>query len=297
MEFKEFREKAEKALKEDKEMAGFNIELRPCEKLNGQSYDALVVCEKDSCVGVSINLNRMYECFDHEFTDDCISYIKEYACEGLAAAPVGATDLLDSYDAIKGKLILELISLDRNLEMLSGIPYIKTEDLALIARIAIGENSEGFSSAVVTNDMLKTFEISKEELFKDAFKAASLNAPAKLQSMASVIREITGMDETEIPESSTELMVLSNGTKNFGASALLYPGMLEMVSEKVGGNFVVLPSSIHEVIILGDPGFGGYEDLASMVREINANEVAESDKLTDSVYLYEAAKHELKRVC
>jgi hypothetical protein len=66
---------------------------------------------------------------------------------------------------------------------------------------------------------------------------------------------------------------------------MFYPGVMDEIGEKLGGNFFVLPSSLHEIIVVPNDGNMEYKALLAMVTEINATEVDKQDKLTDQVYL------------
>ena len=74
-----------------------------------------------------------------------------------------------------------------------------------------------------------------------------------------------------------------------GAGVLAYENFMEKASERVGGeSFFILPSSIHELLIVPDNGIMDLRHLESMVREVNATTVDPSEKLTDNVYHYDA---------
>ena len=72
-----------------------------------------------------------------------------------------------------------------------------------------------------------------------------------------------------------------------GASVILYPDVLRMAAKKLGGDLLVLPSSIHEVILVRHENIGEYDKIAEFVKEINQKEVLSEDVLSDSVYRYE----------
>ena len=90
-------------------------------------------------------------------------------------------------------------------------------------------------------------------------------------------------------------MILTNEQALFGAGSLFYPGLLDDIASQVGGNFFVLPSSVHETIILSDDGMTDRKALESMVQEINEMVVAPEDKLSDYVYHYDAKDHVLEK--
>ena len=90
------------------------------------------------------------------------------------------------------------------------------------------------------------------------------------------------------------LYVLTNQIRSFGASVILYDGCLEMIGKYLGDNYFVLPSSIHEVIIMPEKKapWGGV-GLSEMVQEINRTQVDDEDVLSDYAYYYDCEKKKL----
>ena len=85
-----------------------------------------------------------------------------------------------------------------------------------------------------------------------------------------------------------KIFVATVPDKVHGAGVLAYQNFMDQAAERAGGDFYILPSSIHEVLIVPDNGEMGLKDLEAMVKEVNATQVAPADKLTDSVYHYDS---------
>ena len=82
------------------------------------------------------------------------------------------------------------------------------------------------------------------------------------------------------------MYILTNIYKVNGASMLLDSDMMQKVMEEVGSDFFILPSSIHEVLIVpADSGMKS-SDLETMVREVNDTEVSDTEILSYHVYRY-----------
>lgn len=81
-----------------------------------------------------------------------------------------------------------------------------------------------------------------------------------------------------------------------GASVILYDGFLKFIAERLGKNFYILPSSIHECIVVPKESKIEKEMLLDMVVEVNCFEVSRQDKLTDGVYYYDAKADEFHLV-
>jgi len=91
------------------------------------------------------------------------------------------------------------------------------------------------------------------------------------------------------------MYVLSNADKLNGAAAILDSKTMEDISEKLGGDFIVLPSSIHEVIVLPVNEDMDRQTLEAMVQDVNAGQVAPEERLSDHVYMYDSQAKELVR--
>ena len=102
--------------------------------------------------------------------------------------------------------------------------------------------------------------------------------------------------ETYIRKDETGMYVLSNFSRLYGAGVILYDGVLENCAKVLGGSFYILPSSVHEVIIVPDEGQMTKENLEAMVREVNATQVEEQELLSDYVYYYSISEGAVQRL-
>ncbi len=110
--------------------------------------------------------------------------------------------------------------------------------------------------------------------------------------MNDVMRELMGdMADMMIPDEQAPIWVASVEGGQHGASALQYPDFLEQAAETLGGDFFVLPSSIHECLFVPDDGSMQLEYLEQMVRDVNETQVAPADRLSDNVYHYDSEAH------
>ncbi|MBR3244373.1 MAG: hypothetical protein IKF90_17060, partial [Parasporobacterium sp.] len=174
------------------------------------------------------------------------------------------------------------------------------DDLAITYHVMLGENNGTVVSAPVTNDLLKHYGISVEQLHEDALKSSEQVMQPTIHPMSDLLSSMTiyggqGISQTEGFDAQLEsisfdgpnMTVLSNKMTMFGAAAIAYDGMLDKIAEKAGTDLIVIPSSLHEVIILPDNGIFDYKDLENMVQEVNRYEVRPEDKLSDHLYHYD----------
>ena len=82
------------------------------------------------------------------------------------------------------------------------------------------------------------------------------------------------------------MYILSNTLRSYGAACIAYPHILEMIGEILQRDYYVLPSSVHEVVIVPYSSGLDIRELDEMVREINVTQVAEEEVLSSHAYLY-----------
>ena len=180
--------------------------------------------------------------------------------------------------------------------MLEKVPHQNMEDMAIVYRFVLDSNDEGRATILVTNQLLETMGVTPEQLHADAMENAPELKPAVIKGMSEVMAEMMGMSPEELAmmgmptdPADEQMFVATVPDKVHGAGIIAYQDFMDQASERIGGgDFFVLPSSIHEILIVPDNGKMSLGDLEAMVREVNATQVAPEDKLTDSVYHYDS---------
>ena len=222
----------------------------------------------------------------------------ETAATHLEDMPVVDVAQLTDYEQMKGKLAIEVVSLEANADMLSKIPHQEMEDMAVVYRFVLGSDAEGRSSILVTNNLIENMGVTPEQLHADAIANAPEIRPAEIKGMSQVMMEMMGPEQFELMGMpmvtdlrDEQMIVASVPDKTGGAGVIAYPNFMEDVAAQVGGDFFILPSSIHEVLVVPDNGAMNLGDLEAMVREVNATQVAPNERLTDNVYHYDSKDH------
>ncbi|WP_036611690.1 DUF5688 family protein [Oribacterium sp. P6A1] len=294
MDFNEFKETFKEDLKNKLSELGINAALSEhhIDKLN-QSYEAISATPEGSHIGVNVNLDSIFQSYINGSDYSTVVNNASKAIEaGLNNIPVIDMDNLTNYDVMKDKLTMEVISAERNADMLKNVPHENMEDMAVVYKFILESNGEERSSILVTNNLMNQFGITHEKLHEDAMTNAPEIRPSEIRGMSEVMSSMMGQGMfPEIPPEEEQMFVAGVSDNIHGAGVIAYPNFFEQAAEKLGGDYYILPSSIHEILLVKDNGQMNAADLETMVREVNATQVAPEEQLTNHVYHYDSKEH------
>ena len=297
--YNEFKKEVEAVVKDylPDEYKDAKVSIAEVSKI-GMTYDSLTVRPEGQMAAPAANLNAFFEDYQNGKSFDEVMDDIADVLQTKAPAHLQNMSWLMDYDQIKDHLFMRVSNAKKNEDLIKSAPHQSIDDLVITAHIAVDQGSNGMASTIVNNDLLEHYGVSEKVLFDDAMKSAPKILPVKIDTMFNVISGMfpSAMDD-EIPTEDSfpgkDMIIVSNNTNMNGAAALFYPGVMEQLAEKLGGNYVVLPSSIHEVIIIPDKG--DYSALEAMVADINKNTVDSKEQLSDHVYHYDSKEKLFER--
>ncbi len=199
----------------------------------------------------------------------------------------GSLQSREEYEKIKSKLYVQLIGIERNEDLLSHGVYTQIEDMALVYGMQAEVWERGYMGYLFTDDLMKKFGITKMQLHQDAMANVVQMWPVTFRRMEDVVEELSEQNLLHPNPSGAKLYIVSNQLNMTGAAALFYPKMMERISQEIGGDYYILPSSVHEMIVLPDDDMLDPAQLQQMVQVVNS-ELDEEDVLTDQIYHYDA---------
>lgn len=291
MEYQEFKE-ALLSLLEKKTKGEKTVSIHQVEKNNGIVLEAAVIMEKNQMIAPTLYLRDFYEaCQNGESLEEIAEEILKLDEEEKKGAEFLVGDFED-YKAARSRIYYKLVNYEMNRHMLEKIPHIKYLDLAVVFYYRLeGGNLHG-ASILIHNCNMEAWKIEKNQLMQDAFLNTSRKLPYTFQGMESLIMELTGEDTLQYCDEET-MYVLTNEEKYFGAGVLLYPHLLNHIAKILRKNFYVLPSSVHECILVPDKGQYSRLELMKMVKEVNQTQVEEDEVLSYEVYYYDRQREAL----
>lgn len=179
---------------------------------------------------------------------------------------------LEDYDHVKEHLRLMLINGGKNEELLQNRPHIVWNDLAAVFYYDIGD---GEACALIDNGQLAQWGKTEKDLYEDAVSNMQCGAEDKMFHLS----ELLGMGE-ELP-----VHVLTNRMRRYGAAAALYSPKIRKLADETGSDLVILPSSLHEVLLVPDTK-EKREEFRKLVGDVNRMALKPEEVLSDNIYLY-----------
>lgn len=305
MEYREFMEQIKKDLPErlSGTLEGAVVNTTQVDKLQGRSYEGLSIVPEGSMIGLTMDLQPYFQMLNDGMPyENIVEQIADRASGTYAARPAVTAESIGSYEAMKDKLMIQLIGREGNEGMLRTIPHHSIEDMEIVYRLRVQDTEMGLASALVTNSMLGHYGITAEQLRQDAFASAVSHTPFEIKTMAEVLNELMGAEI--IPQDELPMYVASNKERIHGAGVIAYPEFMEEAAKRLGGDFYVLPSSIHEVILIPDTPDVSVLELQGIVQSVNVEQVAPEERLSNHIYHYDskeklfdrADKHENRKL-
>lgn len=184
-----------------------------------------------------------------------------------------------------------------NEKLLEGKPYRQMADLAVTYHVLLSKEN-GMMTVPISDKLMQSWGIAEDVLFTAAKNGMSNFTPVTIKSMTETLMEMCGEEQFElmgVPTEADEMMyIMSNTEKVNGAAAIIDPNNMDLARSYMQDDFYILPSSVHEVLLVKQSQMS-VEELEDMVKTVNASAVALRDRLSDHVYKYDFARHEIYR--
>ena len=264
---------------------------------NGTTHIALILYKNGEKLHPQIYLERFFEDYKRGKTmKEILQDVMTTYEEALKNINPHSLSGIEDWEQVKGRLAFRLLSKERNKETLENYVYKDFLDLAAIVTLCAEIDEQGVKAIRVTHDLAERWNVSKEEILQAAEENTEALFPVRMEPILDTLCRVADISRDDLPEEvlaeedSPQIMVLTNYLGVNGATVLLYDSFLQQVYEKLGGKFIILPCSIHEVIVMPLASAPPITDSQKMVEQINRSSVKEEEILSDSVYLYDGEK-------
>lgn len=292
------------SLKESLETS-YIIEIHQVIKNNGIKLDGLTIRKENENMSPNIYLNSYFDMYLMGKPINCImeDIAKQYFM--VRKDPGIKVDNLLDFDAVREHIIIRLVNFEKNREVLENSPYKRFLDLAVTYRYMANHDEYGVASSLIRYDEFQHWGIDEDELYQIALLNTMREFPWHMESLAKVIldclkkaipeeeRDEFDLEELENEQENVNMYVLSNDSSLNGASCILYESVIKNFAKEQDANIVILPSSIHEVILVPEQDNTNIGFLQNLVIDANQSAVGLIDLLSNSIYYYQLDKDEI----
>ena len=265
----------------------FRVDIHPVVKNNGTIYDGLIIIDPILNISPTIYLNPFYQRFlDGEPLESIYECILNSYHENLPHENFDIS-LFKDFEKAKPHIIFKLVNYKRNRRLLKEVPHVRLHDLALIYVVAMSDFSNEFATILIHNEHLSFWDIKPYDLYSIALENTPILLPYTFHTLEHLIEDYS--DEFPSFIKDFPLSILTNHVKIHGASCMVYPGVLDEIANELNDDLVIIPSSIHEVLILpASEIIDSYsmQDFADMIKDTNDTQLASDEVLSDHAYLY-----------
>ena len=269
---------------------GGNITINHVIKNNGCEMDGLVIMEKGKDIAPTIYLDSLYELYTNGENIKSIIRQIELIYEQNKNNVTFDVNILKHFDTIKDKIVYKVVNYRSNEKLLEQVPHKRILDLAVVFYCLLDNEYGRSATALIYNNNLKNWNVTIDDVYKAALKNTPDLLHSKISSMAALFEKCgVNVDGEEVDLKDyvpSDMYVLTNESKLNGAACILYENVLYDFAQKLGADLYILPSSVHEVILLPKLSVFEKDELVNMVKEVNTEGVAADEVLSDHVYEY-----------
>lgn len=201
------------------------------------------------------------------------------------------------FENIKQHIVYKLIHYEKNHELLSQIPHVPFLDLAIVFYCLVASDSSGTATILIRNEHLALWNTTQNDIYEIAKKNTPLLLSYQFETMSSLLTDLLSSNPAEnddLPDLAPfPIYVLTNHCRFLGAACLLYDNLMMKLSEDANADFFIIPSSVHEVLLIPSTSDIEHEEFNQMIQEVNSSQLIPEEILSDHVYFYSRETNEI----
>ncbi|MCR4891322.1 MAG: DUF5688 family protein [Lachnospiraceae bacterium] len=276
-------------------------------KNNGLELYGVAILAEGSRISPTIYLEGFYEeyCKGNMTIDEAVNgVLRIYSANARMESP--DVQSFGNFDYMSDKLVCQLVNYEKNRELLESLPHRRYLDFALIYCVFLGNTGQGIGTITVRNEHIRAWNVCEEELYRIAFQNTIRIFKPVVHDFGDIVSKIiekegcelssdnllegdllnVGKGESEFGPGASPMYVLTNEQGYRGASCILYQDLLKDISARLDTDLFLLPSSIHEFILIPFRSDIEPSELEELVTSVNRTAVGVEDYLSDHVYRY-----------
>ena len=287
-----FTEELEKEIRKQ-EQDILEIDREVIRKNNGVCLDAMILRGENRSIAPAIYPQQLFSLYQQGMSIEALARQAAGSFREAFTNPVRELDgFFDDYDRFCDKIYCRLVNRGKNLLLLDELLSEEWMDLAVTYYCRMRTEGRGCGAIQIRRGFPEDWGVDEKRIREDAWRNTMRDYPPFLQPLYQAMQELGG--SAPEPAYDTRLFVLSNREKFLGAVSIACPGETEHLAAELGGSFYVIPSSIHECLVLPDDSVHDPEELGEILRSVNSAVVDPQEVLADHVYRDDAEEKRLR---
>ena len=299
-----FEEFTEDVLKEIRMKMGdaYQIRKRDMVKNNDVKLTGIEVIKEEANIGPCVYLDEFYRRYgsDGMRLDEIVDEVHRLILKHEEDTPDVDLSGFRNWETVREDIYPKLVNARQSKELLEKIPHRNFMDLAVVYyAVARDHEQKDIGTILIYNGHMERWGQEEDNLYQTAMMNMCADGEADFTDIRTIAECIMGISFPEKDGNDsrdTDMYVLTNQCRRFGAAEILDKKTLRMVADQVGDGFIVLPSSVHETIVLPSKEEAEYGRLADMVQAVNDTMVEAEERLSNHVYVYSRDEEMLKIV-
>ena len=277
----------------------YQIRKRDMVKNNDVKLTGIEVIKEEANIGPCVYLDEFYRKYESDGMrfGEIVDEVHRLILKHEKDTPDVDLSGFRSWETVRGNIFPKLVNAEQSKELLAKIPHRNFMDLAVVYyAVARDHEQKDIGTILIYNGHMEIWGQEEENLYRTAMMNMCVDGEADFTDIRTIVERMTGISFPDNDSQDTDMYVLTNSRRCFGAAEILDKRTLRMVADQVGDRFIVLPSSVHETLVMPSKDETEYKQLADMVRDINKSLVEAEERLSDHVYVYSRDEETLRIV-
>jgi len=275
-----------------------NVTVRLVWKPGDLLLDGICIKQDEGGLTPTVYINDLYDDYKGESIDVVANKVVNIRGNLKNRNTRELVQKFEDFESVKDKITFRVLNYSKNMRYLHDAIYFRRLDLVLVPQIMLELDEDSVGSVIIRQNLLKLWGLTEEALYLQAMSNVQKEKYV-LRSLTDVLSDMLSIDVgdgddeeegTRLVRRPDELYVLSNESSVHGATVAFYPRVLKECSMAIceGGDLLIIPSSIHEVLLLDYEAAKDLNHVRSIVSDVNMTQVGKHEVLSNNIYRYDS---------
>lgn len=255
-----------------------SIERKEIKKNNGVTEQGILIRKKGQNITPIVYMEEFYKKYQSGVTLDSLSDFLLWKTRETPSISTDQYQKIAEFSRVCHQIFYKIINAEKNADLLKEVPHLPVLDFAIVFYWMVSVNEEENGAVLIRNTHMEHWKLPISILYEYAKENTYRLCPPIFGSLSEMLGDAAA---------GAPLYLLSNEQGLYGAAVILYPELPKRIYEELGGNYYLLPSSVHEFLIIREADGETPEQLKAVVQEVNRTEIREEEFLSDHIYYFD----------